>query len=561
MLLYDSYHPDMLRDALDRDLLFARLWNGIEKNPRIARVMLFEQLDLENGDIPVFSSRPGSRDLWTSRNERIVEFFDETSLSHTRRCLQTLSDDDLSKQTWIIRASMSAYALDFVEKEVAKQDADIWSNINSSNETTSMKGDKRPAAPNSDQLLAAARTVANRLDWLSLRDQSEIAWLGVNLINDRMWKLLPLGFDLYNGTAGIVLFMAYLGAITGKDRYTALAKTSLRCIQRQLQIIMKTAPTFDVGIGAFSGLGGIIYVMTHAGILWNEREWLAEAEALAEQLPKLIELDENFDFIGGSAGCIPALLGLYQATSAKSLLASAIQCGEHLINRAQSMTKGIAWQTKIKATKPLAGLSHGASGIALSLLELAAQTGETRFRESALDAMRYERSIFVPELGNWPDLRDISLASTLKQDDSKPYGFMVTWCHGAPGIGLARLHSLVYHDDIETRDEIAIALNTTLKQGFGLNHCLCHGDLGNLELLLQASQILPDSKWHVSVAEITTRILDNINQKGWICGIPMGIETPGLMTGLAGIGYGLLRLAEPERVPSVLLLAPPISRQ
>ena len=31
------------------------------------------------------------------------------------------------------------------------------------------------------------------------------------------------------------------------------------------------------------------------------------------------------------------------------------------------------------------------------------------------------------------------------------------------------------------------------------------------------------------------------------------------MAGLAGIGYGLLRLAAPERVPSVLLLEPPVS--
>jgi hypothetical protein len=29
------------------------------------------------------------------------------------------------------------------------------------------------------------------------------------------------------------------------------------------------------------------------------------------------------------------------------------------------------------------------------------------------------------------------------------------------------------------------------------------------------------------------------------------------MVGLAGIGYGLLRLADPRRVPSVLVLAPP----
>lgn len=41
-------------------------------------------------------------------------------------------------------------------------------------------------------------------------------------------------------------------------------------------------------------------------------------------------------------------------------------------------------------------------------------------------------------------------------------------------------------------------------------------------------------------------------------GVPFNVETPGLMTGLAGIGYGLLRLADPQNVPSVLLLELPL---
>lgn len=32
---------------------------------------------------------------------------------------------------------------------------------------------------------------------------------------------------------------------------------------------------------------------------------------------------------------------------------------------------------------------------------------------------------------------------------------------------------------------------------------------------------------------------------------------PGLLAGLAGLGYGLLRLADPQRVPSVPALAGP----
>jgi lantibiotic modifying enzyme len=51
-----------------------------------------------------------------------------------------------------------------------------------------------------------------------------------------------------------------------------------------------------------------------------------------------------------------------------------------------------------------------------------------------------------------------------------------------------------------------------------------------------------------------------IDRHGPLCATPGGVETPGLMLGLAGIGYGLLRLADPDRVPSVLALEAPRSR-
>lgn len=134
---------------------------------------------------------------------------------------------------------------------------------------------------------------------------------------------------------------------------------------------------------------------------------------------------------------------------------------------------------------------------------------------------------------------------------------MTAWCHGAPGIGLARLQSLCYLDNLATRTEINTAIKTTLEQGFGSNHSLCHGDLGNLELILQASLILNDSNCQNKLNHHTQKILASIHQQGWVCGVPLGVETPGLMTGLAGIGYGLLRLAEPHRIPSVLVLEHP----
>jgi len=132
------------------------------------------------------------------------------------------------------------------------------------------------------------------------------------------------------------------------------------------------------------------------------------------------------------------------------------------------------------------------------------------------------------------------------------------WCHGAPGIALSRLKMLTRLDQQDLRKEAEIALRTTLEAGFGLNHCLCHGDLGNLEAILQASLILDDPLWKNEVGRLAATVLESIEHDGWLCGTPDNVETPGLMTGLAGIGFELLRLAEPSRVPSVLCLEPPI---
>ncbi|GGN81185.1 hypothetical protein GCM10011579_067440 [Streptomyces albiflavescens] len=162
--------------------------------------------------------------------------------------------------------------------------------------------------------------------------------------------------------------------------------------------------------------------------------------------------------------------------------------------------------------------------------------------------MEYERSHYRPVEANWTDLR---VETQLKQGERA----MTAWCHGATGIGLARLCSLQLLDDPAMKEEVEAALRTTLSKGFGGNHCLCHGDLGNLELLIQAADTKMWEWVSADLQRITTSILGDIHL-GWACGMLPDIDLPGLMTGLAGIGYQLLRIAAPRTVPSVLLLSP-----
>ncbi len=527
-LLHESFHPDVLRAAADRDTLFERLKSLADDSPRLAPLIASERADLLRGDIPFFTTRPLSRDIWTSTGDCIEGYFEECGMTLVTRRIHQLSEKDLERQLWILRASLATLAPH--QPEVAAAN------------TALHHPTKVTAVAGRAQWIAAARALGDRLEELAIGGADDVTWLGLAPAEDDSWLVSPLGPDLYDGLPGVILFLAYLGSVTQDRRYVDLAKSALRALRGQIEDT-RSLPN----IGAFTGWSGIVYTLTHLGVLWSDPTLFIEAERLVAPLVELIGGDQQLDIIGGAAGCLLALSSLYHCRPSENVLRAARDCGDHLLQSSTEMPEGIGWVREDLGPKPLTGFAHGNAGVAYALVRLGALTGEARFTYAAREALRYERSCFAREHGNWPDLRVRKVAD-----------FAVAWCHGAPGIGLARLCSLRYVDDPLFRSEIAAALDTTMAQGFGSNHTLCHGDLGNLDLLLHAARALSEPRWDLHAHEIAARILEAAKRTGWICGNPSGLESPGLMTGLAGIGYELLRLAEPDRVPAVLALGPPI---
>lgn len=521
-LLHGSFHPDFLSDALERDRHFDQLWIGVEPDSHLTKVISAERQALHDGDIPMFTTLPSSRDVWPNGGEPVKDFLEQSGMELVRRRIELMGDRDLTQQLWFIRASLATLASGKKELRYSARDA----------------RDEVDA----DHLIATARSVGDRIAALAVFAGDEATWIGLTGSSEGSWSLAPLGLSTYDGLAGVALFLGHLGAVTGERRYESLGQAALRTVRRKV-----TQQSAMTSIGGFAGWGGIIYTFAHLGALWNEPALFDEAKAIVKFLPELIERDEDFDIVGGSAGCIAGLLSLYRCVPSDDVLAVAVRCGDRLLQCARPAGAGLGWVSRSTAGVSLAGFSHGSAGIAWALLELSAITREGQFRAAAVKAMEFERGIFSPADGNWPDLRNTDGANR----------FMVAWCHGAPGIGLARLRSLCHIDDAKIREEVDVALRTTFDSGFGRNHSLCHGDLGNLDLILETNKESNDPRLTSHLNRQAAMVLESIKQNGWICGTPQGVETPGLMVGLAGIGYQLLRLAEPARVPSVLALAPP----
>jgi len=533
--LRQCQQPDRLRNAISRDQMLDGLWLDAVQQSHLTRLIPAEVTDLQGGDVPVFTSRPNSRDLWTSEGARIPEVFERPAMALVREGLNRLGGEDLARQESFIRAATASLG----EGAQSRGDAPVPRKLR-------LTGHR--------EAIDMARVVGDMLCRDALENQFCASWIGITPVGaDGRWTSIhPLDLGLYNGLSGCSLFLAYLAAITGDKAYEKIAKKTFTLVRRHLDR-GRASPVPVWSLGGFCGLGGIIYTFAHLAVLWDDASPIEEAKALAAEVPTLTERDSALDVIGGSAGAIAGLEILNGVSPSDHLRKAAVVCGERLLMQQQPQDTGVGWKTEVDSSQPLTGFSHGAAGIAWAMLKLAAWSGEARFRDAAESAIAYERSTFVAEEANWPDYR-----AWPGKDLSSPR-CETAWCHGAPGIGLARVDSLQYMDDGETREEIRIALRKTVESNFGMNHCLCHGDLGNLDILLHAAQRVDDSWLKESGERLARQTLVEIAELGCLCGGQTVLVPPGLMVGLAGIGYGLLRLACPQRVPSVLVLAPPPS--
>lgn len=538
-LLSKAIQPKFLQHGIDRSIeldVLSRAFLKADKKPSIWPLLSAELQALEQMDIPYFAANSSS-DVLTVNPDQIIEgYLQEPSFDRVISRIQQLNDSDMAQQTAIIRGLLYS--------RVAHGMASV---APAEYPTAGLDLDSIPSLIPT-QFVQEAVEIAKELQQRAIKaPDGSVTWIGMGYMPEtQRLQLQPLASGLYEGVCGVALFLAALAKITDDVKFRDLTLSALQPLSKTLQQNDPSSQhriTKQMGIGGGIGLGSIVYALVQISQFLDEPELLDIASLAASLITQeSIASDQKFDPIGGSAGAILGLLSLYQATANSTFLEQAVSCGYHLLtNRTKSDFGFRAWATL--QGRLVTGLSHGAAGIAYALLRLYKTTLEPVFLEAAEEAIAYERSVFSSSVQNWPQAQDKA-------------SFMTSWCHGAPGIGLARLGGLGILDTAEIRQEIASALNTT--QQFGLQNLdhLCCGNFGRIEVLLVAASKLPHPNLEETARKQATRVLARAKQVGNFYLFPNiagDIYNPGFFQGAAGIGYQLLRLAYPSLLPTVMI--------
>lgn len=520
--------PRHLKDGVARSIetdIFARFYLDARRKDRFRAILDAELQALARLDIPKFTVSANARDLVLPTGVQLPDIYEEAAIERVFRRIQGFGQADLELQTDFIRASLLLTTV--TEDHGTTQDQPPATQP------------ARPAA--SDELIQEAIRIAAELEERCLRaPDGGVTWIAPQLLpGANRHELRPLRMDLYGGLAGVALFHAGLYRITGQGRDMALAAAQpLTRYTAHADAARMTGDGYT--LGAATGVGSFVYALTQCAVLLEHPQLLQAANDAAARITETwIAEDQCFDVMAGSAGALLALLSLHDTQPTQTTLDRALACGRHLVAQAEHSNGALCWPTMGEG-QYLTGYSHGNAGIAAALHRLSNMSGDKTFAACATRALAFEDALYDSDAGNWPDLREAGR------------GFMHTWCHGAPGIGMARLAS---GTGPERARDVQAALEATRKHGPGDVDGLCCGALGRAELFLLQTRAAPDDAALHDARLWAGQVLTRHQTTGRysLTGKP-GQEffDPSFFRGLSGIGYQFLRIARPEALPSVL---------
>ncbi|WP_460999183.1 type 2 lanthipeptide synthetase LanM family protein [Streptomonospora sediminis] len=536
--LHESCHPRYLASGPDREHLFNRLWATTSRQPALGAGVASEIRQLLRHDVPKFTAAVDGTALSDDSGILDPHYFSATALSAVRDRLQQTGAADRKWHTRIIDEAMSTLQ--------ARDHADPAA----SPVVAGPAGLSGPAET-ARRARAAATEVLRGLDAARIdgADGRDSIWIGISpaAFDGVGFDYRPLSPMLFEGLAGMALAYNYASLVLGGDAYRDTARRCIRPVAAFVADRCEASTSSAEPVGAYSGYTGALYALLHhsAAVGGDPGTDTLIAKAV-RPVADMAERDTAHDVVAGAAGAALICLRLYEYYGDAHFLGLAQETAAQVLSRAREDGRALSWPTDIDGGH-LGGLAHGASGIGWALIEVGTAAKDARLTEAGYRALAFDTERFEAARG-WPDLR---------REVRGQAAYPVQWCHGAVGIGLVRELCHRLRPDPALAAEADAAVRAVTEKGVPPNDSLCHGTLGARELLHTACERSAEAR--TARERMDRTILERFERGDAAIGIAgTRAESPGLMLGSAGFVLGLLRMAAPRTVPSVLSLQGPV---
>lgn len=537
-LLNHVRHPRHSLTMLDREIQLESLTATFVTHaepPHVWPLMHEEKEALLRGDVPRFTIPVDSCSLAPKAGSP-VRLFDLSGIDTIAYQLGGLTESQVQLQESLIRASLAS----------------------ASTGPTDMSPPEAPAvqAPErhsrrAPSCLEASRIIARQLLESALPQDplrpGSLTWIAPQLHGrGNHTTVRALGSSLYDGRAGIGLFFAALAHIDGDDSWRTAALGTFG-LELKDSCPERWSEDLDSIRGGAVGRASVIYSLRASAHLLQEPS-LAQAALRLQAAVHTNELETTTaaDWVSGLAG-EALVLGRDPTMISNGWKAAALARLQALATPFDENGRERAWPLPIiDSPDPLSrmqtGLSHGAAGIvqALALLGKEEPGGlSPGLRELVTAGNRFIDRHWDASSVNW---RASAGAAPAPMSDS--------WAHGAPGILLVRACP---EAAIGANPELAAAARARLaRRDIAQWDHWASGNCGLIDMWLALGEA---DRAMAAADAMLLRAGPALDFR-----IPGSrFMSPGLFNGLAGIGFMLLRVAAPERLPSPLAPASPIT--
>ena len=500
MYLNISFYPQFLKSWDDRYYFF----DNLNKHKEYIELYQYEKIALQKMDIPIFEIGVKNGNIYDGESK--VYALKNFTIDKDYFEMHHLCESDLLYQKKCIKLSLDML--------------------------TERRLPEIPIGKEQEDMICKEKIVITIADYIcssAVVFEDDISWDNIIFYDNNTWKLAPIGLDLYDGVGGIAIFLASVNRTHPSELY----EKTFKWVQSKLfhytdgnVFPVQNLRTKDSGI--LKGEGSIIYTYIILYRITGDKKFLFYAEKHFSKFEEIILQCKNPDYLSGNAGAIIVLTKLYAETNNRKYLDAAEILAENIWKMAKKQKNGYGIVSDEDKLPPLAGMAHGTSGYIMAYAYLYEKIPSEEYYERIIALLTYENSLFDEKTGNWRDLRKIGTD-----------GNMLAWCHGAPGIALARvkLSSIeIFKKNREIEIDIVKCFSAFECSQENDSLCLCHGLSGNYWIKNYVFEIKGKNIEQKKCVRFDGIIYKTETFRGIL---PRERYNISMMTGITGIGLSL----------------------